>query len=301
MKVLLPLGCFVMLLTGCVSAAPEHRLIDEGLSFGTLHRYEAFPSAEVPARTIDVWLPPGYDPQADRRYPVIYAQDAQNLFRAEESYGGEEWGLDETLARLASESDIALPIVVAIWNTPERFAEYMPEQAQTQGAVSMGIHGVPDVAQSALRADAYLRFLVEEVKPFIDRHYATKTDLKHAAIMGSSMGGLLSAYAVAEYPEVFGAAACLSSHWPAGDGAVVRYLETHLPEPGVHRWYFDHGTETLDAAYEPYQRDMDRIMVAKGYRRGADWQSRRFDGAPHSEAAWRARLDIPLRFLLNID
>lgn len=219
----------------------------------------------------------------------------------EESYGGEEWGLDETLARLESEPDVALPIVVAIWNTPARFAEYMPEKVQARGAVSMGIDGVPDVAQSALRADAYLRFLVEEVKPFIDRHYATRTGVEHTFIMGSSMGGLLSAYAVAEYPGVFGAAACLSSHWPAGDGAVVRYLETHLPEPGVHRWYFDHGTETLDADYAPFQQEVDRIMAAKGYRRGIDWQSRRFEGAPHSEAAWRARLDIPLRFLLLND
>ncbi len=301
MKISLPLWLFSLLLAGCVSGSPSHTLIDERLAFGSLHRYEVFPSNQVPARPIDVWLPPGYDRQAGRRYPVIYAQDGQNLFRAEESYGGEEWGLDEALARLAREPDVALPIVVAIWNTPERFAEYMPEKAQPEGPVSMGISGVPDVAQSALRADAYLQFVVEEVKPFIDRHYATNTGLEHTSMMGSSMGGLLSVYAVVEYPDVFGVAVCLSSHWPAADGAAVRYLENHLPEPGVHRWYFDHGTETLDAAYGPYQQDMDRVMVAKGYRQGVDWQSRRFEGAPHSEAAWRARLEVPLRFLLGDD
>jgi len=117
--------------------------------------------------------------------------------------------------------------------------------------------------------------------------------------MGSSMGGLVSAYAMAEYPRVFGGAAALSTHWPAGDGCVVDWLAAHLPDPGTHRFYFDHGTRTLDAAYAPYQSRMDAAMRKGGYIDGRNWKSRVFDGADHSEKSWHARLDVPLQFLLQ--
>ena len=112
------------------------------------------------------------------------------------------------------------------------------------------------------------------------------------------MGGLISAYAICEYPEVFGGAGCVSIHWPLGDGLIVDWFARHLPKPGSHRLYFDFGTETLDAAYEPYQRRVDAIMRAAGYTEGRDWLTLKFAGAAHSEKSWRERVDLSLAFLL---
>jgi predicted alpha/beta superfamily hydrolase len=117
--------------------------------------------------------------------------------------------------------------------------------------------------------------------------------------MGSSMGGLISLYALAEYPRVFGGVGAVSTHWPAGEGIVIDWLATQLPRAGAHRVYFDFGTATLDAQYPPYQARMDALMPGLGYRTGRDWLTRRFEGAEHNEAAWKARLDVPLRFLLG--
>ena len=148
-------------------------------------------------------------------------------------------------------------------------------------------------------SDLYLRFIVQELKPFVDRTYRTQFGPAHTFLMGSSIGALISAYGVAEYPGVFGGAACLSTHWLAGDGAVIDYLQTHLPDPADHRFYFDHGTETLDAQDGPYQARMDAIMKAHGYKPGVSWETRVFPGADHSEASWGKRAEIPLGFLLG--
>ena len=110
---------------------------------------------------------------------------------------------------------------------------------------------------------------------------------------------LISAYALCEYPEVFGGAGCVSTHWPTGDGAVIGYLAQHLPKPGAHKFWFDYGTATLDALYEPFQQRADAVMKVAGYTEGRDWITRKFEGAEHSEKSWRARVDQPLAFLLG--
>ena len=152
---------------------------------------------------------------------------------------------------------------------------------------------------ASLCSDRYLKFLVEEVKPFIDRTYRTQPDAAHTFVMGSSMGGLISGYALVEYPQVFGGAGCVSTHWPSDDGSAIEYFAKHLPAPGKHRIYFDYGTATLDASYEPYQQRMDQAMRAAGYTEGRDWVTKKFPGAEHSEKSWRERVEIPLTFLLG--
>jgi predicted alpha/beta superfamily hydrolase len=117
--------------------------------------------------------------------------------------------------------------------------------------------------------------------------------------MGSSAGAMISLYAISEHPDVFGGAACLSTHWPLGDGVLVEYFKDKLPDPATHRIYFDFGTETLDKNYEPYQLKMDAAMEHRGYRDGTNWITCKFKGAEHSEKAWRRRVHIPLEFLLG--
>ncbi len=272
---------------------------------GTVRWYGAFPSRYVASRNVEVWLPPGYARDTAARYPVVYAQDGQNVFSPATSYTGVDWGVDETMTRLIAEGRVRPAIVVAVWNTPERFQEYTPQKAispETAASSEKDIgSGVPGLApfQGPILSDAYLRFIVEELKPFIDRTYRTRTGPGDTFVMGSSMGGLIALYAVAEYPRVFGGAACLSTHWPVAGGAVVSWVRGALPDPASHRIWFDHGTATLDSLYAPYQRRVDAAMKARGYVEGKSWITRVYPGADHSERSWRVRVAEPLEFLLG--
>lgn len=266
---------------------------------GRLLRHAAFPSRHVAARNVDVWLPPGYARDPRRRYPVLYVHDGQNLFDPATAYGGVDWGIDETMARLIADGAVRKAIVVGVWNTPQRFGEYMPEKAVATDEVATGVDGFDPLPRTQVISDAYLRFLVDELKPSIDATYRTLPGRGDTLVMGSSMGGLISLYAIAEYPQVFGGAAAVSTHWPAADGAVIDWLAPRLPDPATHRLYFDHGTATLDAGYAPYQRRMDAIARDAGYVDGQNLSSLRFEGAEHAEGAWRARVHRPLIFLLG--
>lgn len=265
---------------------------------GRVDGYQEFASAYVSARDVDVWLPPGYEGGTGRRYPVVYMHDGQNLFDPALAYTGIDWGVDETMTRLIADAKVRAAIVVGIWNTPRRFGEYMPQKAVTAATVATGV-ALPPIPRDAVISDAYLRFLVAELKPFVDAAYRTLPGRDDTVIIGSSMGGLVSLYAIAEYPDVFGGAGAMSTHWPAGDGSMIDWLARRLPDPDTHRIYYDFGTATLDAAYPPLQRRMDAAMRAGGYVRGRNWITRRFEGAAHDERAWRERVDRPLMFLLG--
>lgn len=265
---------------------------------GQLLGHENFYSRLVEARNINVWLPPGYGERAEARYPVIYAHDGQNLFDPALSFAGVDWGVDETLGAMILAQSVPPAIVVGIWNTAERYREYDPQKvfadllsAEEQAAYGLEF-GHP-------LADRYLRFIVEELKPVIDDYFCTRRERQSTFMMGSSMGGLISTYALCEYPQTFGAVAALSTHWPAGCGKMIDYLATHLPAPGKHRFYFDYGTETDDAPYEPLQRQVDMLLEEYGYQEGRDRMTRKFPGEDHSEQAWRRRLNVPLHFLLG--
>ena len=101
------------------------------------------------------------------------------------------------------------------------------------------------------------------------------------------------------YPEVFGGAGCFSTDWPSVDQVINAYLEAHLPEAGTHKFYFDHGSEELDAEYAPSQSVVNEIGKKKGYKFGKDWLTRFGAGTGHHERAWRSRLHIALRFFLG--
>jgi enterochelin esterase-like enzyme len=155
-------------------------------------------------------------------------------------------------------------------------------------------------------SDLYLTFLVKELKPYIDSHFATKKDKKHTFVAGSSMGGLISMYAICEYPKVFGGAICMSTHWPGTiqkennpvPDAFLRYMKMHLPKAKNHKIYFDYGDQTLDAMYPPLQKKVDELMINKGFST-KNWKTVFAAGDDHSEKAWRKRLDVALIFLLK--
>lgn len=280
---------------------------------GRIVRHENFPSAHVTPRNVDVWLPAQYDPQ--KKYAVLYMQDGQMLFDSTLTWNKQEWGVDETLSQLMSENKIKDCIVVGIWNGGRsRHAEYFPQkpfESLSASQQEMVYNAYRSNGQSIffgipIMSDRYLNFLTQELKPFIDKTYATKTDRNNTFIAGSSMGALISLYAICEYPAVFGGAACLSTHWPGlftmennpVPGAFFSYLEQSLPSPKNHRLYFDHGTETLDSMYASLQKSVDQIMAKRGYK-SKQWVSRSWPGQDHSERSWRSRFSVPATFLLK--
>lgn len=275
-------------------------------------------NATLLPRPVTVWLPPGYDRERARRYRVLYMQDGQNLFDSRRAFGGVPWGVDDALAALIALGDVAPTIVVAVGNTAQRWYEYAPEAALR--ALPADVRAAADaeypLAGADLAADAYVRFLADELKPQIDQRFRTRPARADTVVMGSSMGALASLYALCRRPEVFGGAGCLSTHWPvtrivgihdnpgappmiALAAAVLGWFDANLPRAGAHRFYFDRGTLGLDRLYAPYQSRMDAIGVGKGYVAGKDWLSKAAAGAEHNEAAWNARLPQALGFLLR--
>jgi len=261
-------------------------------------RFQQAGARVVAARNVDVWLPPGYDREPGKRYPVLYMHDGQNLFDPATSYGGVDWGIDETMTRMIAAGEVREAIVVGVWNTPKRREEYMPQRA-VQGAIDFNVPGSTAARPEDIISDRYLAFLVEELKPFIDANYRTLPDRADTYVMGSSMGGLVSQYAISKYPGVYGGAGCVSTHWPAGNGIALDDFAAHLPDPATHKYYFDYGTATLDGSYEPYQLRADAILRNAGYVEGRNWITRKFEGAEHSEKAWRLRVGEPLAFLIG--
>jgi len=274
---------------------------------GTLERI-AQQSAYVDERPVEVWLPDGYAERAraGHRYQVLYMQDGQMLFDPASTWNRQAWRVDVVLDRLMRQGRIADTIVVAIWNNDKlRASEYFPGKFLDRMPAAVRDRYLHTYLENRSRSDDYLRFLVTELKPAIDRRYATRSDPAHTFIVGSSMGGLISVYAFSEYPQVFGGAAGLSTHWvgsfEANAGiplAAFNYLSERLPAPQGRRLYLDHGTATLDALYGPYQSFIDQIVLERGYT-SVDYMSRVFDGADHSETAWSDRLEVPLLFLLG--
>lgn len=277
---------------------------------GVINRLVNFKSKFVDPRNIDIWLPPNYDAAGMKKFPVLYMHDGQSLFEPGHTFTDEEWGVDEMMTHLAKKNQIREAIVVGIWNTDKRFREYQPNKPfnyllPTEKEIRDNLDSI--YGGGAL-GDDYLRFIVEELKPFVDQNFLSLTDRENTYVMGSSMGGMISIYAITEYPDVFIGAACLSTHYPLIlDDApnippiIIRYFKSHLPRTGEHKIYFDYGTETHDAWYEPYQNQMDNVMEEIGYIRNENWITLKFEGEEHSEIAWRKRLDIPLNFLLGID
>ncbi|APD07953.1 hypothetical protein UJ101_02454 [Flavobacteriaceae bacterium UJ101] len=284
-------------------------------SFGTIDRIENFSSNFFAPRTIDIWLPDQYTP--NKKYAVLYMHDGQMLYDATKTWNKQEWGVDEVMEELMNQKKIEDCIVVGIWNNSKtRHSDYFPQKPFEYLLKSYRdslLHKVQRDHETNLfsinvRSDDYLKFLVQELKPYIDQHYSTKKEKENTFIMGSSMGGLISMYAICEYPEIFSGAACLSTHWVGTftdknnpiPHQFITYLDNNLPNPDTHKLYFDYGTETLDALYEPFQLQVDSIM-RKHHFTNKNWKTSKFEGHDHSENAWKSRLDQPLLFLLSND
>lgn len=291
-------------LLNCTSQKVENeKPVDNGIMplgiIGTVIQHDSILSKYIETRPVSVWLPKSYSIDSNKSYPVMYFMDGQNLFDPNTSYIGVDWALDEWADSLMSSGKMKEAIIVGVWNTENRTSEYYPQKARDYdtGIVLPILNDL--FLDDHPRADNFLKYVVFDVKSFIDSTYRTQNDRNHTIIGGSSMGGLISLYGLSEYPDVFGTALCISTHWPINNGNTLNYFKDKVPVAGNHRIYFDYGTETLDAKYEPYQIKMDEIMKEKGYSNGKDWITLKFEGHEHSERAWRKRADKYLLFALG--
>jgi enterochelin esterase-like enzyme len=306
------LAMLMLLCAAPAAAAAAERLPKVHVSAGTIVDLGVMTSKFADPRRVVVWLPPHYRSHGPK-YAVLYMHDGQNLFDKATAGYGMEWEIDEHLSRLIAAKKVRPAIVVGIWNTPKRLQEYVPSKAfaslpaDYRGKVKALYGGDP-------LSDGYLKFLVRELKPRIDKRFNVRTDRSNTVIIGSSMGALISLYAIDEYPSVFGGAGMMSTHWPLvinPDGKPVsdedyevvsatfeRYLAPALPDPRTHRLYFDHGSETLDAVYKRYQDRVDGVVARRGYVPGKNWLTRNYPGQKHNEISWASRVDVPLQFLL---
>lgn len=257
--------------------------------------------------TIDVWTPADYAQRADS-LPVIYMHDGQNLFDATTTWNQQAWEMDSVTNALQINGEIALPpVIVGIHSVQKtRTGDLMPVKALADyDPKTAGFN--EDIN---LRGDQYAAFVAQTLKPQIDSLYRVRRQPASTSVMGSSMGGLMSAYILCEYPEIFGNAACLSTHWAgfikdnkADDNfgnSLYLYLQSNLPRDGKHRIYFDRGTETIDALYDYWDDKIIEMTESAGYTRPDKLDSFVDKGAAHDERSWSQRVERPLKFLLKL-
>jgi predicted alpha/beta superfamily hydrolase len=230
------------------------------------------------SRTLLVYLPPSYAQNPLKRYPVLYMHDGQNLFNAATSSFGTEWQVDENIDALVATGAMDEVIVVGAYNTANRIWEYTP---------------CCDADYGGGGASTYERFLIDTVKPYIDASFRTLPGKANTAVMGSSLGGLLSFYLARRNPTVFGKAGCMSSSFWWNNEALtaeVQQSTAHVPV----RFYLDAGTSSDGL---PQTTTMSQALRADGYVQGVDLDFVTAQGGSHDEASWAARVDVPLQWL----
>jgi len=261
---------------------------------GSVRMHADVPSstASVRARNVVVWLPPGYADaaQAMRRYPVLYMHDGQNVFDPSTAFLGREWHADEVADRLVRAGRIPPVIIVGIWNTPDRVADYTPDQDPDEHRGDRKPQG------RGGNGKAYLDWIATELKPMIDCAYRTQPDRASTAIMGSSLGGIISLAAAEHRPETFGRIAAVSpSLWWNGGSVIDRWTK-HPPRPD-RLWICmgDRERAGLDAQLRQFERAILDADPGLGERLHAEVIA----GGTHDEPSWSARLDRIMEFLLS--
>ncbi len=307
MKKSLFILAILALLASCTTTTPEAPFEQSPLEVtsGNLWRANIFSSEMNETIKVDVWTPKGYS--ASKKYPVIYMHDGQNLFDANSTWNHQSWEIDSVLGKLIAEKQVSSAIVVGIHSVDTtRIGDLMPERVVEMTPPGEVRDFIDAICRNQYRADEYLLFIVETLKPLIDSRFSTLTDHRSTSIMGSSMGGLISIYGLVEYPHVFGAAACLSTHWTGAIGdnydfpeAMKYYLMDNCPRGTDHRIYFDNGDCEYDSQYIPAYEDMISLFNFLGYQEGDRLKTGVFQGHSHSEKSWSERVAIPLQYLLQ--
>jgi predicted alpha/beta superfamily hydrolase len=253
------------------------------VTVGDIRYHQQFRSKILPdSRDILVYLPPGYQ-TSNRRYPVLYLHDGQNLFDGETAFvRGQEWQVDETAERLIAEGRIEPLIVVGIHNAGlNRIDEYTPtfDEKMDRGG----------------KAPSYGIFLTRELKRMIDRTYRTMPGRETTALGGSSLGGLVTLFLGLRYPKVFGRLAVMSPSIWWDQQSVLEELDRYRDKRVPAIW-LDSGTNEGDVTLKN-TRQLRDLLISKGWEPGKSLHYLEAEGADHSERAWAARVPLMLQAL----
>lgn len=230
-------------------------------------------------RDVIVWLPPSYSTDPTKRYPVLYLHDGQNIIDPATSFMGVDWQVDEVADSLIRHVLLKEIIIVGIYNTPDRREEY----------------------SDSPKGKRYMEFIVKKLKPMIDSTYRTLPGRENTAVMGSSMGGLISFLLAWYYPDVFSMAGCLSPAFIYNNGHSLKLVaEWNQSIPDI-KIYMDNGTENLERQLQPGCDTMLTLLQQKGFRPGHNLLWFQDIGADHNEAAWAERVWRPLLFFFGKD
>jgi predicted alpha/beta superfamily hydrolase len=282
LKFLLLLAALVATLAACTTPKPAAppRPSTAGPGVHVLAQRLAMPGLNR-ERTLRLYLPPSYEGSPDKRYPVIYMHDAQNLFDEATSSFGNEWGVDETMDAFARTRGFEAIVVGIDHGGDERIHELTPWTNPKYG---------PSVGEQ------YMDFVVGTVKPFIDAHYRTLAGRNDTAMIGSSLGGLMTHYALLRYPQVFGKAAIFSpSYWYTND--VYAQTAAH-PWPADARVYLYIGGQEGDESVPDVQRML--VVLAQANPPPKSIALRVVPEAQHDERAWRAEFPLAVAWLFGV-
>jgi predicted alpha/beta superfamily hydrolase len=290
----LPLLALVLLMTETLETSPASGQTSANPTVTGVLRLHKFASKIFAnERMLRVWLPPGYDdPQnADRRYPVLYLNDGQNLFEPSTAFAGVEWQVDETANRLIRENAIAPMIIVGIDNAQKnRVREYLPFTDDSYQPPVKRVYG-----------KRYPDFLINEVMPYVQRRYRVLRGSENTSLGGSSYGALISLYTVIARPGVFSRLIIESPSLYVHDQQILKesrnqkiwpekiYLGIGTKETGQEDWNQQALHDVLELASILHNAGLDEHRL----------KLRVEDGATHSEAAWAARLPDALTFLFG--
>ena len=248
-----------------------------------LIKHEQFASGLLKnRRDLIVYLPPGYDDQPKRRFPVLYLHDGQNLFDGATSFiPGMDWHVGQTADACIAAGRVEPLIIVGVYNTgKQRLGEYTPTRAPRLGGG---------------RANRYAKFLLEEVRPFLERNYRVLQGVENTGIGGSSLGGLVSLYLGLRRPNIFGKIAALSPSVWWNQRVILRFAAAAKVCP-LPRIWLDIGTREGPRIVDDVERFRD-ILLGKGWQLERDLHYQRVEGAEHNEAAWAGRVGPFLQFL----
>jgi predicted alpha/beta superfamily hydrolase len=255
----------------------QQRSVFKGKVTGEVKYHRAMQGDSILPRDIVVWLPPDYDKNRAERYPVIYAHDGQNLFDPSTSSFGVDWQLDETADSLIRADKIKRVIIVGIYCTEDRSADYSYGQ----------------------KGEAYMNFIVNKLKPFIDSTYRTLPDRNNTITWGSSMGGLISLMLVWQHSDVFSKAACFSPAFKIDELDYTGYLKSYKGPKKDIKLYIDDGGIDLEERLLPGIKETLKLLDSMGYKEGKDITFFEDKKAEHNEAAWAKRAYMPLELFLG--
>jgi enterochelin esterase-like enzyme len=316
MKKFLFFGTLFLIVISCAqqskhtfSNIKSYQLESAVLSSGKLLRIDTFPSKNITPRTVDIWLPKNYSDE--KKYAVLYMHDGQMLFDSNTTWNKQEWRIDEAATELMEQKITKHFIVVGVhnissirWNDlfPEKAMDFMDADSKNEVIKKAQENNI----STDFKGDEYLKFIVSELKPYIDATFSVYTNKENTFVAGSSMGGLMSMYAISEYPTIFQGAACISTHWIGAmvqennpfPSAIFRYVAANVPDAKTHKIYFDYGDQTLDRHYPKYAPTVDSVYTKSGYS-VENFRNLFFPGTDHSEKSWQKRIHIPLGFLLK--